>query len=329
MAATRGCSPAPARPAPRPQSSSWKRLRTAGHQPARRTKHRACKASSSKPHRPWSPNSSATATPQPNSTPRSQPSPGPGTSPNPRQRLLEPHMAHHRNQPVVSAGVDHHGPRAERRDESVHTAEEVRARPGGRRQEPGRALEQLGVRAVGTSRLGAADRMATDEAAVSSGGGADGALRRADIGDRRIPPARARAPRERRGAVRRRVPRRRTRSAPSTASGSVAAGSTASRSLATRSTSGSGSQPAHDSARPPGRESRGRADQTRPDDGEVPKHDGRYPRISSATRNARSSDWRAFKRGSQSDSYRVSSCSSSTASEPPRHSVTSSPVISR
>ena len=33
--------------------------------------------------------------------------------------------------------------------------------------------------------------------------------------------------------------------------------------------------------------------------------------------------------GSQSDSYRVSSCSSSTASEPPRHSVTFSPVISR
>ena len=92
---------------------------------------------------------------------------------------------------------------------------------------------------------------------------------------------------------------------------------------------GIGIPAAHGRAGPPGGERSGRADQARPDDGDISKTAHDYPRISSATRNARSSDWRAFKRGSQSVSYRVSSCSSSTASEPPRHSVTSSPVISR
>ena len=49
-------------------------------------------------------------------------------------------------------------------------------------------------------------------------------------------------------------------------------------------------------------ERRGRADQARPDDGEPcrPRPAPYAPRISSATRNARSSDWRALSRGSQS-----------------------------
>ena len=49
---------------------------------------------------------------------------------------------------------------------------------------------------------------------------------------------------------------------------------------------------------------------------------------SSATRNASSSDCMWLSRGSQSDSYRVARSASSICSEPPRHSVTSSPVSS-
>ena len=57
---------------------------------------------------------------------------------------------------------------------------------GGRRgrQEPGRAVEEVGARPSRASRLGAADRVATDEPRVGTCGRADGLLRRADVGDR-------------------------------------------------------------------------------------------------------------------------------------------------
>ena len=93
------------------------------------------------------------------------------------------HVARDRDEPVVRAGVDRDRPRAERGDESVHGAEQLRAGGRGRRQEPGRALEELGVRPLGAARLGAADRMPADEPLVAVGGGADRALRRADVGD--------------------------------------------------------------------------------------------------------------------------------------------------
>ena len=85
---------------------------------------------------------------------------------------------------VVGARVDRDGTGAERRHEAVHRAQQLRPRPGRRREEPRRALEQLGIRALGPSRLGTADRMAADEPGVGSRGCADGALRRADVGDR-------------------------------------------------------------------------------------------------------------------------------------------------
>ena len=52
--------------------------------------------------------------------------------------------------------------------------------------------------------------------------------------------------------------------------------------------------------RAPCSERGGRADQTRPDDGERTERRSHQPRISSATRKARSSDCLAFSRGSQS-----------------------------
>ena len=53
---------------------------------------------------------------------------------------------------------------------------------------------------------------------------------------------------------------------------------------------GVGVPAAHRGAGPARGERRRRADQSRPDDGDVPEHVRAYPRISSATRNARSSD---------------------------------------
>ncbi len=93
------------------------------------------------------------------------------------------HVTRDRDEPVVGARIDRDGPRPERGDEAVHRAQQLRPGARGRRQEPGRTLEELRIRTLWAARLGAADRMAADEAAVSSGGGADRALRRADVGD--------------------------------------------------------------------------------------------------------------------------------------------------
>ena len=153
------------------------------------------------------------------------------------------------DEPVVGAGVDRDRSRAERRDEAVHRAQQLGPGAGGRRQEPGRALEELGVGALGAARLGAADRVAADEARVAAGGGADGALRRADVGDDAALAARARAPRARRAGARPRAPRRgrgRRRRPPSA---SVATGSTASRSLRDAEHVGIGVPAAHGGAR--------------------------------------------------------------------------------
>ena len=76
-------------------------------------------------------------------------------------------MARDRDEPVVRAGVDRHGPSAERGHEPVHGAEQLRPGTRGRSQKPGRALEQLGVGTLRAARLGSADRMAADEAAVA------------------------------------------------------------------------------------------------------------------------------------------------------------------
>ena len=93
-------------------------------------------------------------------------------------------MARDSDETVVRAGVDRHGPSAERGHEPVHGAEQLR--PGTRRrsQKPGRALEQLGVGTIRAARLGSAHRMTADEASVTVRRGAHRSLRRADVGHR-------------------------------------------------------------------------------------------------------------------------------------------------
>ena len=199
-------------------------------------------------------------------------------------------------------------------DEAVHASEPLRRGRRGRRQEPGRALEQLGRGTVGAARLGAADRMPADEARVVPGGGADGPLRRADVGDRAPLRRAVEHLAHRRAAARRPGRRTRTRSASATASARPAAGSTAPRSGATREV-----RPDRDPSRrtlgTPARRAASAADapiSPVPTTASAPRlsahavalaRDRRQrhaARISSATRNARSSDWRALRRGSQS-----------------------------
>ena len=80
--------------------------------------------------------------------------------------------------------VDRDGPRPERRDEAVHEPVALGLGRRERRQEPGRAFEELRARMLGSARLRAADRMAADEPAGAEGGGADSNLGRADVRDR-------------------------------------------------------------------------------------------------------------------------------------------------
>ena len=93
-----------------------------------------------------------------------------------RARLVQEHVrervrevARHRDEPVVRLGVDRDRDGAERRDEAVQHLVAVRVRRGDRRQEPGRAVEQLAGRALRPARLRAADRMAADEARIAAG----------------------------------------------------------------------------------------------------------------------------------------------------------------
>ena len=81
--------------------------------------------------------------------------------------------------------VDRDRGRAERRDEAVHEPVTLRLGRARRRQEPGRAVEQVGGRVRGAVRLRAGDRVAADEARVAERAGNVG-LRRADVGDGRL-----------------------------------------------------------------------------------------------------------------------------------------------
>ncbi len=93
-------------------------------------------------------------------------------------------MARQRDEPVVGDRVDRNGPRAERGDEAVHEPVAIRLGCRERRQEPGRAVEEIGARMLGSARLGAADGMAADEPAGTEGRRADSNLRRAYVGNR-------------------------------------------------------------------------------------------------------------------------------------------------
>jgi hypothetical protein len=98
-----------------------------------------------------------------------------------RERVRE--VAGQRDEPVVGFRVDGDRRGAERRDEAVDEPVAGRVGLGQRRQEPRCALEELGGRVLGPTRLGAANRVAADEPRRAAGGGADACLRGADVGD--------------------------------------------------------------------------------------------------------------------------------------------------
>ena len=214
-------------------------------------------------------------------------------------------VAREREQPVVHAGVDGHGRGAERRHQAVQVAQARRLGLGQRREVPGGALEQLRARVLGAARLHAAERMTADEARAQGRGHRrdDARLGRPDVGDRR-------AGREL-GQLGQHGRERRDRRAQDDEIGagyravarSPAASSTQPRSSAAARAPSSGSQPtirAHAGALARSQAERA-AHQAQPDDRETLDHGSRAsPRISSARRKARSSDWRAFRRGSQS-----------------------------
>ena len=209
-------------------------------------------------------------------------------------------VARHGHEAVVSLGVDGDGPGTERGDEAVHEPEALGRSRAGRSQEPRRTFEQLGGGAFGSSRLGAADRMTADEARVSAGGFADGDLGRADIrhcgrfgreGQRLADLGRKR--RDGRCHEHQVGLADRGREIVSRLDGSPL------HRDAKRIRIGVPAGDALDACAASGKRG-GRADQTRADDGQRTERRCHQPRISSATRNARSSDCRAFSRGSQS-----------------------------
>ena len=254
-----------------------------------------------------------------------------------RARLVDEHVREHvrqvarqRDEPVVRGRVDRDRHGAELGDEAVHEPVAARGRSaavGG--QEPGRALEERRRGVLGAARLGAADRMAADEARRAAGRRDDARLRRADVGDGRLL---ARRREHRRDLRRQRRDRRRDDrelGAASASSSDAAASSTAPRSTAAASAAGSGSQPATRAPRSLRRQPDGGADQPGADDREPV--DGHGYRAASARRGgtrgrataARSgAGRRASRSGGRAAPRRASS-------EPPRHSVTSSPVYSR
>ena len=215
-----------------------------------------------------------------------------------RERVRQ--MARDRDEAIVGVGIDGDRDRAERRDEAVHepVALGLGRRHGG--QEPRRALEELRGRALGSAGFRAADRMAADEARLSGRGGADAALRRADVRDGARRPARVEHGPHLGGKRGHR--RRHDRELGVGEGGGEVGGRLDGASLRRRremSFVGIPAGHALDSGTPRA-ERDGRADQPRADDGERSEAAPlRQIRISSATRKARSSDWRAFRRGSQ------------------------------
>ena len=93
-------------------------------------------------------------------------------------------MARQRDETIVRVGIDRDGDGTDRGHERVQRAVALRVGLRDRREEPRRAVEQLRARVLGPARLGAADRVASDETRIGARGAHDRALRRADVGDR-------------------------------------------------------------------------------------------------------------------------------------------------
>ena len=85
---------------------------------------------------------------------------------------------------VVVVGAEPDGPCAERGDELLDEVEPRRIGRRQRREQPGRRVEDVGGGARRSARVTAGDRVAGYEALVFDGG--DAALRRADVGHRRV-----------------------------------------------------------------------------------------------------------------------------------------------
>src|SRR5262249_2497767 len=209
-------------------------------------------------------------------------------------------MARYRDEPVVRLRVDRDRTSAERGDETVNEAEALWRGRARRSQKPGGAVEQLRRRTLRAPRFGAADGMTTDETGVTVRGAADGHLRRADVRDgASVGSERQRLPdlKRQRGDRRGHEDELRRRDGGGDVAGrldSPTLGGDTQRvriRIPTRYALDAGSA---------GGEPGGRTDQTRADDGHRTERSGHQPRISSATRNARSSDCLALSRGSQS-----------------------------
>jgi hypothetical protein len=85
----------------------------------------------------------------------------------------------------VGLGVDRDRPGAEADEQAVQALVQQAAGALGRRQVPGRAVEQVGARGVDAGRLGARDRMPADEARVVDRR-RQRALGRSDVGHERV-----------------------------------------------------------------------------------------------------------------------------------------------
>ena len=94
-------------------------------------------------------------------------------------------VAREREETVVRGRVDRDRHRAQGRDEPVQQAVALGLGLGDRRQEPGRAREELVAAVHRAARLRAADGVAADEAGAILDRGAEGRLRRADVRHRR------------------------------------------------------------------------------------------------------------------------------------------------
>ncbi len=210
-------------------------------------------------------------------------------------------VARHGHQPVVRSRIDGHGNGAERGDEAVQELVALRLRLGHGREKPGRPVEELSARVVGAPRLGSADRMPADEALALGDRAAEAALRRADVGDGRARPRcqhgthRLLQGGDRRGdereigalhprfeRVRRLVEGATLRRDPERVGVGVPAQDMGNPGPLRGEADRSPDQP--------------RADQSKPLERHYVSSSG--PRMSSASRKARSRDWRAFRRGS-------------------------------
>jgi hypothetical protein len=210
------------------------------------------------------------------------------------------HVARHRDERVVGDRVDRDRCRAERGDEAVDGAVAVRIGRGERGEEPGGTAEEVGLGRARAVRLEPCDRVPADEAARRTGGLADGGFRGTDVGDGR---------RLARG-LEHLADRRGKHADRGCDHGQVRVGEgvrergrgvDGAELACERERLGVGVPAANGRAAGPGSKPERRPDQTGADDRNAKRRGAqRGARISSARRNARSSDWRAFRRGSSS-----------------------------